>query len=44
MELWDLYNERRELLQQDHVRGQALRRVLTIWLCIFEYRTAKDNF
>lgn len=24
MELWDLYNERRELLQQDHVRGQAL--------------------
>ena len=24
MELWDLYNERRELLHQDHVRGQAL--------------------
>lgn len=24
MELWDLYNKRREPLQQDHVRGQAL--------------------
>ena len=24
MELWDLYNEKREPLHQDHVRGQAL--------------------
>ncbi len=43
MELWDLYNERRELTGRDHIRGEEVPQASTTWLYISGFGTVKVN-